>query len=105
MNETEIAGHLYNVAVRRAQHHKVKFGPGADADLRGMTVYAAVQIKGAAIPQQDAIRTGELLIERLVDEMQHQAVILEGAGGQHVIGEETLRRARSLLCPSWPLCP
>jgi hypothetical protein len=107
MNKLEITNAIFSAAQTYASNEKVRFGPGAFEDIKEYASKAASDL--AELPseeQQGRIRATSLVFERLIDEMVIQSKAIPGyqAANPGVIGEDTLRRALSVLCPLWPFC-
>jgi hypothetical protein len=108
MNQHELAETLVSAAEKRADAHGMKFGEGADGDIRRFARTAAERLCSdtAGGPPTDVISTATGAFERLVEEMVSQASQIDGYAAAHpgVIGEQTLARALSKLCPLFPIC-
>jgi len=109
LNRKELAALLFETAEGRAQLHGRRFGPGADTDIRSFASRGAdAIISRTAAPTitdplvADAARN----FERLVDEMVASVTELKDYAERNpgVIGEQTLARALSRLCPLFPIC-
>jgi hypothetical protein len=96
---------LFTSASRRAESQGYHFGPGADQFFRQTSDEAATKIVSAG-GTEDLIKAGEVAFDRLVDEMIAASRSIPGYAARHpdVIGEETLAKALSRLCPLWPIC-
>jgi hypothetical protein len=111
----EISSQLYAVAAARSKHHGLGFGEGADQDLKSMALEAAERILEAAKnkPKENAedyvrgaVRVGSEAMSTFVDEMVVSRLKIPNYMDSHpeTIGEDTFRRAKSVLCPIWPIC-
>jgi hypothetical protein len=104
MDQAAIAIALFEAAEKYAKGRGVRFGQGTDADFRRYADSAATEISAFATDQQTArINAAKLSFERLIDEMIFQAKGIPGYPSD-VIGERTLEKALSVLCPLWPFC-
>ena len=118
-DDKELADELFERANERAKGYGLKFGVGARQDVQAMAVHAAHNLRTAALnrppdapPGADAeyLRTAMPLAAEafyaFVDQMVAARKALPGYAKAHPgeIGEETFRRARSILCPLWPIC-
>jgi len=110
MNRNHLVSVFVTAAERRAHMHGVRLGPGADGDIRQFARAAAERItdehrrlQGFNDPVVTAAATA---FEQLIDEMVLAATEIPGYQDDHsdVIGEDTLRRALSRLCPLFPIC-
>ena len=115
VSKKELAQRLFDTAETRARLHGVRFGDGAGADLRQMTQKAAQTIlesarKKPAEAGEEYVRAASRVaveaLETFVDQMAIGRVRIPGylAARGNVIGEETFKRARGILCPLWPIC-
>jgi hypothetical protein len=113
--DDEIASRLYAAAEARAKQHGLRFGEGADQDLKSMARTAAETILEAAKkkPKEHAedyaggaVRVASEAMATFVDEMVIGRLKIAGYMDSHpdTIGEETLAWAKSVLCPIWPIC-
>jgi hypothetical protein len=105
-----IAARLYAAAETRASANGVRFGEGANHQLRYFSEQAADRIlrraAGEEAQRESFIAEGVAAFEAVVDRM---VVARKGIAGYEqrnpgVIGEETLSRALRDLCPLWPIC-
>ena len=95
-----------------ASRQKYEFGPGADANITGLSKNAALRIveKAAEEDRPEKIelymRQAEAALSCFVDHMIAAAQDLPGYAENHPgeIGEETYDRAQLKLCPCWPIC-
>lgn len=109
MNKAELADRLLAAAEGRAKRHRVAFGPGADQGIRQFAQTAADKVLGdrSSLPPADPqVREAEAAFEKLVEEMVGAAGEIADYRKLHpdTIGEETLARALSRLCPLFPIC-
>ena len=107
MNKDAIEREIFDAAAKYAAKNKVKFGDGADRDIRVFAKRAASEIAILPIGEQlGRIMAASLSFERLIDEMIRQSRSIPNYQAQHpgIIGEQTLAGALSLLCPLWPFC-
>jgi len=109
MDRNVLADMLFNAAQTRARTHGVRFGPGAENDIRRFAEQGAERILSQQSPtdQEDTVvANAESVFEKLVDEMVHGASEIEGyrTANPGVIGEQTLSFALSRLCPCFPIC-
>jgi hypothetical protein len=111
----EVAQQIFDAALSRARRHGLSFGEGADSDLRSMAQAAASTILTAAAAKSPdvaeayvsgAVRVASEGMTAFVDEMVVGRMRIPGYLDTHrnVIGEETFRWARNVLCPLWPIC-
>jgi len=82
---------------------------GADGDIRFFARRGADRILDAhpeAAPGDEVVKDAEAAFEKLIDEMVLAASEIDGYREAHpgTIGEETLRKALSILCPLFPIC-
>ena len=109
MDRDELTAVLLSAAQRRAAAHGVQLGEGADGDIRRLAESGADQIL-RQLPQATAghamVKDAESAFEKLIDEMVRATTEIEGYRTAHprTIGEETLKRALSKLCPLFPIC-
>lgn len=109
MDRDELTTALFSAAQRGAAAHGVQFGQGADADIRRFAEAGANQIL-SMVPQATAehpmVKDAQAAFEELVDEMVRAANEIEGYRMTYprTIGEQTLKRALSKLCPLFPIC-
>lgn len=109
MDRDQLSAHLWNAAQRRAAKAGVRFGQGADSDIRTFAHRGADLILGSHPNvglNEPMVRDAEAAFERLVDEMVAAASSLPGYRAQNTntIGEQTLALALSRLCPLFPIC-
>lgn len=109
MDRVELAKLLVNAAENRARMHGVRLGEGADVDIRGFAQAGAQQLiaERPALEKYDPIiSSAAAAFERLIDDMMLAALEIPGYRERHpgIIGEDTLRRALSRLCPLFPIC-
>ena len=109
----QLADDFLDVATRAANAHAVTLGPGADNDIRAMTLRAAERVldkaqnTGATAEQFDELRDeGRRAFEALIDEMVAARPLVYGPAEFSIghIGEQTLAHALSILCPLFPIC-
>jgi hypothetical protein len=102
MDAKETARRLFEAAVKRASKQGVRLGQGADAEIQRFARNAAELL----FNEPDRFDEARVSFERLVDAMVVAAQELPGYAKAHpgVIGEETLGRAMSKLCPLFPIC-
>jgi F0F1-type ATP synthase membrane subunit b/b' len=112
---SELADQLFNAAAARAKQHGLRIGSGAESDLRAMaanaadTILTAAKNKPSDLREQyvkGAARVATEAMVTFVDEMTSARFRIAGyaEANQNVIGEETFRAARNVLCPIWPIC-
>jgi hypothetical protein len=110
-----IARTLYAAADARAKQLGLRFGDGAGLRLRRRAKDAARRIwKGAKGKKKEfaeayvrgAVRVGSEAMVVFVDEMAVARLQIEGYVDKYpnTIGEQTEDRAKSALCPIWPIC-
>ena len=109
MDRDQLSAQLWDAAQRRAARAAVRFGEGADSDIRAFAQRGAELIlrKHPNVSVSDAVvRDAETAFERLVDEMVAAASNIPGYRAKYpdVIGERTLSEALSRLCPVFPIC-
>jgi len=109
MNRDELAAALFSTAQRRAAAHGMQFGQGADGDIRRFADTGADRILSQnpeATRGHPTVMAAHVAFETLVDEMIRAANEIEGyhAAYPMTIGEQTLARALSKLCPLFPIC-
>ena len=104
MDEAELGKRLFGAAERAAKQRGVRFGQGADGDIRFIADQAAREIAQLPAPEQkDKAAQAEHALERLVDAMVEATDEIPGYQ-KGIIGEKTLERAKIKLCPLWPIC-
>jgi len=109
LNRDELAGVLWAAAERCTKRHGMQLGPGADADIRRFARTGADRILDAhpqAALDDEIIKDAEAAFEKLIDEMVVSASEIAGyrQANPNTIGERTLSRALSRLCPLFPIC-
>jgi hypothetical protein len=109
MNPNDLAKELITAAERRASMYGMQLGHGADADIRQFARTGASQMFAAhptPEPPTQMVEEAKAAFERLIDEMVLAASEIPGYQTAHpgTIGEETLARALSRLCPLFPIC-
>ena len=109
MNRDDLARTLWAVAERRAKMHGVQLGQGADADIRQFARTGSDRILNAhpeAALNDKVVEDAEAAFEKLIDEMVSAASEIAGYREAYpdIIGEQTLARALSRLCPLFPIC-
>lgn len=109
MNSDELAGILWAAAERSTEKHGMQLGPGADADIREFARTGAARILQEhpdATPNDQVTKDAEAAFEKLIDEMVVSASQIAGYRKAHpgIIGEQTLSKALSRLCPLFPIC-
>jgi len=109
MNRDDLAKALFATAERRAEKHGMHLGQGADIDIRGFAESGADRImaQGPDITAQNpAVLNAHAAFEKLIDEMVRAATEIDGYREAYpaTIGEQTLARALSKLCPLFPIC-
>lgn len=103
MDTQTLANELLSEAENRAQSQGVRFGEGAEDFMRAHALNAATEIIQS--PRHDK-EEAVFAFHKLVDEMIKQSDEIPGykATRPGIIGEQTLDRALSRLCPLWPFC-
>jgi hypothetical protein len=112
---SELVDQFFNAAETRARQHGLRFGTGADSDLRAMAAKAANTILTAARTKpsdlayqyvKGAARVATEAMVTFVDEMTSARFRIAGyaEANQNVIGEQTFHAAKNVLCPIWPIC-
>ena len=107
MNRDDLTKNLIAAAEQRASTHGMRLGPGADNDIRRFATTGASQMFAAHTPPEpQKIEEAKAAFERLIDEMVLAASEIPGyrAAQPGIIGEQTLARALSRLCPLFPIC-
>jgi hypothetical protein len=110
----ELANQLLRAAQARAQQHGLVFDSLAEDELRNMADYGARNILGAAQTKsaviQDqyvrgTVRVASEAMMTIVDEMTSARHRLPGyAIAQNILDAQTLKAARDIFCPIWPIC-
>ncbi len=112
-SHSSLADSFLDVASRTAAAHGVKFGPGADQDVRTMTIQAAqrvldeAQTRGAGPDEIERLRNqGCAAFEKLVIHMiaARSTVYSVAEMAANEIGERTLQQAMLRICPLFPIC-
>jgi len=109
MNRDDLAKALFAIAEQRAKTHGMQLGHGADGDIRRFAETGADRIL-AQVPDVTALDptvvNAQMAFEKLIDEMVRAATEVDGysAANPNIIGEQTLARALSKLCPLFPIC-
>lgn len=107
MDKDGLSSKLFNLAKDHAATRNKRFGGGAHDQIHYMAQRAADEIMAKPDAERpDAMRAADQAFERLVDEMISQADQIPQYTTKNpgVIGEETLTRALSILCPLFPIC-
>ena len=109
MKRDDLEKALWTAAERKAQMHGVRLGQGADADVHQFARTGADRILQAhpeVVPNDRVVKDAEAAFEKLIDEMVSAASEIAGYREAYpdTIGEQTLARALSRLCPLFPIC-
>jgi hypothetical protein len=105
MDAAAIETLLWTSAEGSAKQRGVRFGDGADGDVRGIASRAALEI--AALSQSDQqkkIEQARQALDTLVTAMIEASKSIPNYRQDGVIGERTFQAAMSKLCPLWPIC-
>jgi hypothetical protein len=107
MGAEALQNRLFRAAEASAAKRGVRFGGGAEMDIRGFAAKGADDIKSLPVnAQEPKILEAESAFDRLVENMVGAAKSTRGLIDSHsdIIGEETLAAAKLMLCPLWPIC-
>lgn len=109
MNRDDLARDLWAAAERRANMRGVRLGQGADADIHQFARTGADRILDVhpnVTPHDKVVEDATAAFAKLIDEMVSAASEIAGYRDAYpdTIGEQTLARALSRLCPLFPIC-
>jgi hypothetical protein len=109
MEHERLAKMFVDAANRRAAERKVRFGAGADQEIRQLADAGARRVFAETDDdeaRESATRRGLTSFASLVDEMVAASGRIEGYRGLHpgTVGEQTLQAALKSLCPLFPIC-
>jgi hypothetical protein len=114
LTHAELADQLFRAAETRAQQHGLAFDSAAEAELRAMAdaaagkILSAAQAKPATFQEQyvrGAARVASEAMMTIVDEMTSARYRLPGYPiSQNLLDATTLKSARDIFCPIWPIC-
>lgn len=115
LDDKEITRRLFAAASAVAKRHNVEFGDGASGDVRRMAETATGRIRegvGSKSPEaaeeyiKGAVRVGREAMRTFVEQMVLERTRIPGyvAARGAIIGEDTWKRAKAVLCPLWPIC-
>ncbi len=109
MNRDDLVRELWAAAERRADVRGVRLGQGADADIHRFAHTGADRILAAhphVTAHDKVIEDATAAFAKLIDEMVSAASEIAGYRDAYpdTIGEQTLAKALSRLCPLFPIC-
>ena len=110
--QQETAALLYAAAEQIAQLEGMRFGEGADLDLRNIAMQSAAKIDARAAgginsaDGRELVHQAEQAFALLAREMVNarEEVYDQARLAQNIIGEQTLDWARRKICPLFPIC-
>ncbi|MBN9265935.1 MAG: hypothetical protein J0I57_02595 [Hyphomicrobium sp.] len=109
MDESIIAGRLYETADFAARIRGYKFNSGAESEMRERAMIAAHNIAIHPVSKTNLpglVKIGELTFEYFVEEMMKSSEIERSLDPEFpsIIGTHTIRDSILRFCPMWPIC-